>query len=278
MIYFLTCYKKPQLPPGELNAVHELRKSGQPVEIVNWDEWNPEELTSNDLVFLRSTWNYDQKPEEFYRFLIKLQQSEATVFNHTETLLWNLNKKYMFDFQDKGLPVIPTYLPSQKQELIHDFPETQTIIAKPFFSAGARGLQKLTREDWLCNSLPETYICQPFVASVPEKGEWSLLYFDGEFSHTVLKVPKSEDFRVQSDYGGTVQFVDVPSEWKTLGNQFLAACPKPPFFARVDLVLWKENPVLIELEVIEPELFVNEKKANENYIDAILKKANLKNG
>ena len=270
MIYFLTCAKLPNLPPQEINAINLLNENKFETQIVNWDEWNTDSLTENDLVFLRSTWNYDQKPQEFLSFLNTLKNSKATVVNSVETMLWNMNKQYMFEFQTKNILVIPTFHPFEKTELVNQFPETTQIIAKPIFSAGARGLLKLTKEEWLSNNLAEIYICQPFVESVPKSGEWSLIYFDGVYSHSVLKKAKPGDFRVQSDHGGTVEYVDVPEDWKIQGQDYLKACPSKPFFARVDLVLWNEQPTLIELEVIEPELFVTNSIANKNYRNAIL--------
>jgi glutathione synthase/RimK-type ligase-like ATP-grasp enzyme len=270
MIYFLTCAKLPILPPQEINAVNLLKENKFETQIVNWDEWNTDSLTENDTIFLRSTWNYDQKPHVFLSFLNTLKNSKARVINSVETMLWNMNKHYMFEFQTKNLAVIPTFHPFEKEELIHQFPETSQVIAKPIFSAGARGLLKLTKEEWGSNNLADSYICQPFVESVPKSGEWSLIYFDGVYSHSVLKKAKPGDFRVQSDHGGTVTSVDVPEEWKTQGLEYLKACPQKPFFARVDLVLINDKPTLIELEVIEPELFVTDSKANNNYCNAIL--------
>jgi glutathione synthase/RimK-type ligase-like ATP-grasp enzyme len=273
MIYFLSCYKQPNLPPKEINAVNLLREHNFKTEIVFWDEIDTDTFTNQDVIFLRSTWNYDQKPQAFIQFLNELKAKNIPVINYLETILWNLNKKYMFEFQEKNLAVIPTFHTFEKTKLVEQFPDCNRIIAKPFFSAGARGLVSMTKNEWLENTLPDTYICQPFVESVPELGEWSLIYFDGNYSHSVLKKPKTGDFRVQSDHGGTVTYVDVPKDWITLGESFLNACPQNPFFARVDLVIWENNPVLIELEVIEPELFVTDEIANQNYCKAILMKA-----
>ena len=269
-IFFLTYSGLPILPPSEINIINHLKDDGYTVSIVNWDKWNLNEYQSEDIIFLRSTWNYDEKPIQFKAFLQDLKNRKAIVFNSIDLMLWNMNKSYMFEFQTAGLSVLPTYKPSQKSLLINEHPICSTIIAKPVFSAGARGLLKLSKEEWLSNDLPEAeYICQPFAQSVVDSGEWSLLYFDGVYSHSVLKKAKKGDFRVQSDHGGTVEFVSVSEDWVELGKSFLNACQTVPFFARVDLVLWDSKPVLIELEIIEPELFVTEEQANLNYRNAI---------
>lgn len=275
-IFFLSYNKLPFLPPSELKALTALRNLGYNVIIHFWDEWDFSDLKENDFVFLRSTWNYDQKPVEFKQFLNQLKQKKVFVFNDIDLMLWNMNKSYMFEFQEKGCAVIPTYKSTQKDFLLQNHLTCSKVIAKPIFSAGARGLKQFTVEEWLKNNLNEDeYICQPYLPSIAENGEWSLLYFDGKFSHAVLKRAKQGDFRVQSDHGGTVEPIQVSEEWIQLGKTFLDACKTMPFFARVDLVLWKNKPVLIELEIIEPELFVTEEDANKRFVNAIISKVEL---
>lgn len=275
-IFFLTYTKLPLLPPSEIDVISRLRNLGYNVKIHFWDSWDFSDLVENDFIFLRSTWDYDQKPMQFKKFLSELKQKKVFVFNDIDLMLWNMNKSYMFEFQEKKLAIVPTYKPSEKAKLVQNHPNCTKVITKPIFSAGARGLKQLSLEEWLNNDLSESeYICQPYLASVAKSGEWSLLYFNGIFSHAVLKRAKQGDFRVQSDHGGTVESAEVSQEWILLGKTFLDACKTKPFFARVDLVLWENNPVLIELEIIEPELFVTEKAANQNYVDAIISKIEM---
>ncbi|TNE69412.1 hypothetical protein EP331_14185 [bacterium] len=271
MVYYLTYPKLPKLPPNEHKIVDFLSQNQLQVRILDWHQLDCSSLTSEDVVLLRSTWDYDFFPDEFRAFLKQLNQSQAIVLNNPELMLWNMDKRYMFTFQELRLPVIPTFSQLEKQKLLRNHTNTESIIAKPVFSAGARGLKRFTRDEFLSAELEPNYIYQPFVPSIPEVGEWSLLYVNGTYSHAVLKKAKAGDFRVQSDYGGTFSLVDVDKEWIELGSRFLDLCPHKPFFARVDLVLWENKPVLIELEVIEPELFFMNDTIVSKWANEILK-------
>jgi hypothetical protein len=88
------------------------------------------------------------------------------------------------------------------------------------------------------------------------EGEWSLMYFGGVFNHAVKKRPAEGDFRVQSDFGGTAE-LQTPTEQVLLAAEAaMAALPRPPVFARVDMVDLGTAVLLMELELIEPELFI----------------------
>jgi glutathione synthase/RimK-type ligase-like ATP-grasp enzyme len=117
---------------------------------------------------------------------------------------------------------------------------------------------------------------QPFLDSIVEKGEISLIVIDGKYTHAVLKKVKFGDFRVQDDFGGTVHPYEATPEEIAIAEKAVAACPYHPLYARVDLV-WDQNDELAvsELELIEPELFFRNRpeaavllaKAIAKYID-----------
>lgn len=277
MLYYLTYSKLPKLPKNEIKIVQFLQKQEIEAMIMDWQALDTKQLTASDIVLIRSTWDYDFYPQQFKNFLMALKNSGCLVLNPVDVMLWNMDKRYMLEFQDKGLPVIPTFSKLNATEILEHFPETNFIIAKPVFSAGARGLKRFSRIEFEQAELEDGFLYQPFVPSIPEVGEWSLLFVDGRYSHAVLKKAKSGDFRVQSDYGGTYALVDVPVDWIELGEQFLHQTQEPVLFARVDLVLWKNKPVLIELEVIEPELFLMSDEIVERWAETILGKVSSRN-
>src|SRR5204862_3736273 len=98
-------------------------------------------------------------------------------------------------------------------------------------------------------------LVQPFVHEV-EHGEVSLMYFGGVLSHAVRKRPGAGDFRVQAEHGGSVQ-AHVPTDAeREVARAALAAVPVAATYARIDLVTTAGGPLLMEAELIEPELFL----------------------
>ena len=98
---------------------------------------------------------------------------------------------------------------------------------------------------------------QQYIAAIETEGEWSLVYIQGKFSHAVIKRPRDGDFRVQNNFGGTVQLMQPCKELMEFSEAVLGQLAWPPMFARVDLVSDGSRILLMELEVIEPELFLD---------------------
>jgi glutathione synthase/RimK-type ligase-like ATP-grasp enzyme len=101
-----------------------------------------------------------------------------------------------------------------------------------------------------------TVFVQPFIDTVPGSGETSLIFFDGQFSHAVRKLPAAGDFRVQEHYGGTVAVHDPSPAEMTVAQSALDAAPEASTYARIDLVGDPDAPLLMEAELIEPFLFL----------------------
>jgi glutathione synthase/RimK-type ligase-like ATP-grasp enzyme len=99
-------------------------------------------------------------------------------------------------------------------------------------------------------------LVQPFIDTVPGSGETSLIFFDGQFSHAVRKLPAAGDFRVQEHYGGTVAVHDPSPAEMTVAQSALDAAPEASTYARIDLVGDPDAPLLMEAELIEPFLFL----------------------
>jgi hypothetical protein len=90
---------------------------------------------------------------------------------------------------------------------------------------------------------------------IATEGEWSLIFFAGTFSHAVIKRPKPGDFRVQNDFGGTAQLADPPAHVLESAVSVVGAVDSA-LYARVDGVVEEGHFRLMELELIEPMLFL----------------------
>ena len=97
---------------------------------------------------------------------------------------------------------------------------------------------------------------QPLIGEVRDPGEWSLLFFGGQFSHAVLKRPAAGDYRVQWEFGGSAEAMAPPRALIADAERVLAAAPGTTVYARVDGVERDGHLTLMELELIEPHLFL----------------------
>jgi len=229
-------------------------------ENVNWSDY--------DSVIVRSTWDYQNDSEKFIGVLEKIN-SVSHLENDLDLMKWNMNKNYLFDLEQKGVKIVDTIWERKfNRNLAHEYfdkLDTDEIIIKPNISANADNTFRLTREklDKNLGQLEKIFtarefMVQPFLNSIIEEGEYSLFFFDGKFSHSVLKKPKENDFRVQEEHGGDIQPFKVSSELILIAENIIKKLSTIPLYGRVDLVRTKENEfALIELELIEPSLYLN---------------------
>ena len=77
---------------------------------------------------------------------------------------------------------------------------------------------------------------QPFMPRILDEGEYSLFYFGGAFSHAILKVPASGEFRSQEERGAEILRVDPEPRLRLRGQRALEAVSPAPLYARIDLV------------------------------------------
>ncbi len=280
-IALVSCGDFPELSGSEKLLPPVLRDSGHEVEVCIWDA-NDVVWQSYDAVVIRSPWDYYKKIPQFLAWLEVLEASGVNVINDIKTLRWNLNKSYLFELSQAGLPVIPSQLvaPSDQRTLhqIFEAMHSKDIIVKPVQSAGAwRTLRinsdnladaALNFDDW---RQEQDFLIQAFMPEIVDVGEWSLIYFDGQFSHALVKRAKAGDFRVQSEHGGTVQKADPSENISTQALKILKYLPRMPCYARVDGVLRDGAFLLMELELLEPQLFLDiEEKAACRFAEAIL--------
>jgi glutathione synthase/RimK-type ligase-like ATP-grasp enzyme len=99
-------------------------------------------------------------------------------------------------------------------------------------------------------------LVQPFVPAILSTGEVSLVFLGSRYSHAVRKLPRDGDFRVQDNHGGSVQPYAPSAKEIETALAALAVAPAPTTYARVDVVDLHGTPAVMELELIEPELFL----------------------
>lgn len=260
-IIFLTGANMPS-PDYETHIlVEKLAQKGIKSKVCAWN--SKEDWANVKLVVVRTTWDYHENLDQFLQ-QIKFISSQTNLINEVETIEWNINKKYLKELESEGLPIVPTtFIDKGKIISKNDLKKTgfEKIVIKPSVSLGAIGAIKTTVDDENAvihanNLLNENDILiQPFVESV-YTGEASLLFFDNKFSHAVLKVPKKGEYRVQDTYGGSVIPYPATDEEIEIAKKAISFAPGNLSYARVDFLNINNKPYLMELELIEPNIFI----------------------
>ncbi len=214
--------------------------------------------------WIRSTWDYPARHREFLAWTQQVAAS-TDLWNPAPVVAWNSHKSYLLALARAGVAIVPTVVvpagePLDLVELMdrHGWAE---VVVKPAVSAGAVGTERVTRSQargWAHGdadrSAPDRLV-QPFAAEVTD-GEVSLVAVGGHVTHAVRKVPAPGDFRVHAHLGGT-ELVHQPSRSElALAAAALEAVGEPLLYARIDCVTTPDGPVLMELELIEPSLFL----------------------
>lgn len=257
-----------------------LKGKGLDVELAIWND--PEvDWKKFDSVVIKSTWDYHDQPEVFLAWMARLEQQNIRLLNSQQTVAWNYHKKYLGEVAAQNLPVIPSRFLDQGTGFdpnLFDELQTEKIVVKPCVSAGADNTlvierARLNQHIQEVNRLSgeRDLIVQPFLESIRE-GEWSFIFFNGDFSHCALKTPKQGDFRVQHHHGGSVSFPSADPRHITQAQSYLHILPDPTLYARIDGVILNGNFVLMEMELIEPYLFLNSQDQwMENFYQALIR-------
>jgi len=250
---------------SERLVLPHLVAAGVEASIVDWNAAC--DFAQFDLVILRTCWDYHLRGAEFTGWLQRTAQ-EVPILNNVETVLWNRNKLYLRELQALGIHIAPTMFVSggesvQTEEWQH-VREWQKVVVKPAVSATAYKTwlfegAMLPDEDALKRKMQgEPFLVQQFIPEIETQGEISFIYLDGVYSHAVLKRPAVGDFRVQKDFGGSAEAI-VPSAALVKQAQAIAAAIQyvgNSLYCRIDAVEKDGQLILMEVELIEPELFL----------------------
>jgi hypothetical protein len=233
-------------------------------------------------VLFRAVWDYTKRYEEFLTFL-KFVSAKTTLINSLETIHWNLDKHYLDDLKNCGINIPQTiYIEKGSQTTLHELHKkynlTKTIL-KPAMSAGARHTYRLHPENFSEHEIifqqlieKETMMLQPFLHSIIDRGEVTLVVIGGKYTHAVLKKAKVGDFRVQDDFGGTVHSYTPTQKEISFAEHVVSVCTPIPTYARVDIIFDSNgNLAVSELELIEPELWFRFEPTSANVLAKTVK-------
>ena len=259
-----TCADVPDLADDGPVLLAAFAAAGQPVDVLAWDRTDVD-WRSYDLVLVRSTWDYTWRPEAFLAWA-----AGCRTVNPSAVIRWNADKHYLGDLARAGVPVVETTF-LEPGESLAGSPGAGRIVVKPAVSAGARDTGRFAHDDPAAAALVQalhaggrSVLVQPFLDRVDAAGETALVYLDGEFSHAARKPALLRgsgpgavlDLHVMVDLtvGTTASAAEL-----AVAEAALAAVPvaAPLAYARVDLLPGPDGrPVLLELELVEPDLFL----------------------
>lgn len=266
-IALVTYRGAPGLSEDDRLALPHLSRRGVDAVPAAWDapcvRWN-----DFDGVVIRSCWDYHRRPEAFRQWLAAVEKNRTRVWNPAPVVRWNMEKRYLEDLRDAGTRIVPTVWveAGAKADLgaILRRQGWDRAVVKPAISASAYRTWLTSREsaerdrtefeDLIGNTV---VMVQEYFPEIESEGEWSLLFFAGTYSHAVRKRPKRGDFRVQEELGGTVEPLSPPDALIDQTRKILGAAPGfPHLYARADGLVRNDIFHMMELELIEPSLFL----------------------
>ena len=228
-------------------------------------EWREAERRAGEFAAMLPLlcWDYWDHRGDFLGALERAAE-RTRVLNAPELIRWNTSKSYLEEMGRRGAPLIPTQVVERvtDEAAMNAFAAfgCTELVAKPLVGAGAWRQALLRQGEALPPGgelPPGRAMLQPFLPSVREEGELSLLFFGGAFSHGLRKLPKGGDYRIQSLYGGREVAWEPEAELVELAERCVGMVGGVPLYARVDLLRgldgeWK----LIEMEMVEPYLYL----------------------
>ncbi|HYF33502.1 MAG TPA: hypothetical protein VD993_20400 [Chitinophagaceae bacterium] len=250
----------------------DIHKEAWADKSVQWEQYH--------CIVLKSPWDYVEKPQVFYAWLDKMTALNIALLNPADVVQWNCDKHYLQDIADAGLKVIPTAFIEKGEQfnpsVYFTAFGTGKIIVKPCISGSSKNTFLLSEDDIENKSVigqllqREAMMVQPFIPRIQEEGEWSLVFFGGKYSHALVKKPTSGDFRCQLQFGGSVHGMHPSPEVLQPATEYVVRFAKECLYARVDGLIIDRVFHLMELELVDPYLYLSTHAgATENYYGAL---------
>jgi len=278
-IALATAEQYPELSPDDQVLHAAMKQRGLDAQAVIWDRAT--DWSRFDVVVVRSIWDYHLKYERYLAWLAALDTSGARVYNPTFVLRWNADKRYLVDLQHKHVRTAPTRVISRADHAslagVMNEAGWRNAVVKPTVSSTGY-------ETWFVSAPCTDYeeqrfahqssrmavLVQEFVPQV-QAGEFSFVFIAGQYTHCILKRAAANDFRVHMEHGGTVEAIKPPASQIEWAESVIATMGEEAWtYARVDAVAAPDGMVLMEFELLDPELFfAYNASACERFIDTV---------
>jgi glutathione synthase/RimK-type ligase-like ATP-grasp enzyme len=277
-IALATCTQLPEPDADEELLVHALEARGATVRLLPWDA-SECDAAPGELVVLRSTWNYFREVDRFLAWVDRTAE-RTPIFNPAALVRTNARKTYLRDLAERGVPIVPTeyvdrWKPRELEPIVGAL-GAEAIVIKPVVSAGSFLTKRFDRDqmadaDRFLRELAaeRDVMVQRWMPEVETYGERSLVWIDGAFTHAIRKSP-----RFSGDAENVSSEVPMTPAERAFGESVVAPLAKDILYARVDTIDDAGTLRLMELELIEPSLFLRQSPpALERFVHAIVRRA-----
>jgi hypothetical protein len=276
-VALVTCARIPDLTADDRLLAAALGERGAAVSAEIWDadaDW-----ASFDRVVLRSVWDYHLRADAFGAWLEARSADGTVLLNPAALVRWNMHKRYLDDLAAAGHAVIETVRLARGGSLAAVLDERgwDDAVVKPAVSASAHRTFRVSRAQSASRQADLDAVLgdgealvQPLAPEILDAGEWSIVFVAGAFSHAVRKRGAAGEFRVQEEYGGHATPGDPGPSVVAQAAAALGAAPGRATYARVDGIVRDGAFVLMELELIEPVLYLELGGAAGRLADAVL--------
>jgi len=247
-----------------------VRATGIAVDEVCWDDESIHWSTYAQVV-IRSTWDYHRRYDEFMQW-VRAVSSVSTISNSLDVIAWNTDKHYLAEVAETGLPVVPTrFIEPSDTDWLDDLSMLLTkgdVVVKPTISAGSNDTERHSNIDVAQKHINEllsaqrSVMLQPYLADVDVESETGLVFIDGKFSHAFAKGALLAQAKNMTSglYAEEEISIRQPTDDQLLIGERAAKWLTSRFgkllYARVDLLPTAHGPVIIELELTEPSLYL----------------------
>lgn len=281
-IVFATCEHQPLITRDDQRLADALVARGVDVTPIPWTELDPYGLLDSPPILLRSTWDYHRVPTMFRSWLEALEDAGRATWNPPPVARGNVDKIYLQGLAAAGIAIPKTRWldridAASLDRVLAEESWTRAVL-KPRIAATAYGTFLIEpgtslSDDDFHPARASGALLQEVIPEIVDRGETSLVYFDGSFSHAVLKRAQDGEFRVQQDFGGRVEATTPSPALLAFADQVMASMPAECLYARVDVVESARGPLLMELELIEPELyFLHVPESADRLADLVIKR------
>ena len=246
--------------PDDHVLAASLRAKGLRVGFAPWDAPDVDWAAAAQTV-VRSCWDYHKRPDDWLHWVDRVAM-HTRVHNSTELLRWNTDKEYLLTLSRSGIRCVPSLF--LREPSLGDLPGAvrsrgwSELVIKPTIAASARGARRFSVDAQMdlaqrhASELAASggVLVQPYLPEVETQLERSLVFIASSFTHAYTKPGFS------SDALGTTRIVrHIPSQAELdTAVAVLDALPSRTMYARIDLVPNRDGPLVMEVELIEPDL------------------------
>lgn len=237
--------------------------------LVSYDK--PHNYLKYKLVIIRSIWGYEKQIDYFLNLLNELKKNNIPILNDYAIINNNFNKENQILLLEKyNIPIIKTTIIPKNTKDIQSIIEklfNQELVIKPSISASGNNTYLISNDSTRNNVISlnninsiykdinqkSSLIVQPFIKEI-DNGEISLIYINGTYSHAVLRFPHIFNNKSSVQY---LSKEELDNEIFTIANKVLAIKEyQGNLYERIDFVKIDQQYYIMEIELIEPDLFI----------------------